>query len=93
MKPEQIIDVICQHKCDGTIMPIKLRFQDEDKLYQEYVVKSYKVTHRPGQYMLPSEIPTISNRWDFECIIIVFNVEKRIKLSYNTHEGLWKMSL
>lgn len=93
VKPEQIIDVICQHKRDGTIIPIKIRLKDEDELYQEFVIKSYRVVYRPGQCMLPNEIPTMSHRWEFDCKIVVLSMERKIKLSYNAHEGLWRAGL
>ena len=31
---QQKIDMICQHKSDGTIIPIKFRMVDDDGLYQ-----------------------------------------------------------
>ena len=36
------LDVICQFKKDGTIIPLKIRLQDEDGEYQSYMVKSYR---------------------------------------------------
>ena len=39
---QKSIDVICQHKQDGNIIPLKIRLQDEDGEYQAFVVKSYR---------------------------------------------------
>ncbi len=36
------IDFICQHNKDGTIIPLKIRLQDEDGVYQEYKVHGYR---------------------------------------------------
>ena len=45
-----LADVICQHKTDGTIIPLKIRITDEDGEYQVYNIKSYKdVLRRCGQ--------------------------------------------
>lgn len=35
------VDLICQHTMDGKIIPLKLRFQDEDGELQEFLVKGY----------------------------------------------------
>ena len=37
-----LADVICQHKIDGRIIPIKIRILDEDGEYQVYNIRSYK---------------------------------------------------
>lgn len=33
---QKSLDVICQFKKDGTIIPLKIRLQDEDGEYQSY---------------------------------------------------------
>ena len=93
VKSEQTVDVICQHKQDGTIIPIKICLKDEDKVYHEFVVKAYKVLSHPGQYRLPNQIMTTSHRWTFECKIAVLEREIRIKLFYNACEGQWRIRL
>ena len=37
-----LADVICQHKIDGSIIPLKIRILDEDGEYQVYNIRSYK---------------------------------------------------
>ena len=93
VKSEQTVDVICQHKQDGTIIPIKIRLKDEDEVYHEFVVKSYRILSHPGQYKLPSQIMTTSHRWSFECKILVLEREIRVKLLYNACEGQWRIRL
>ena len=93
VKSEQTVDVICQHKQDGTIIPIKIRLKDEDEAYQEFVVKAYEVLSRPDQYKLPSQIMVAGHRWEFECKIVVLERERRIKLLYNACEGRWRAGL
>lgn len=36
MGQNQFVDVICQHKTDGTIIPLRIRVKDEDGIYQEF---------------------------------------------------------
>ena len=45
-KTQQKIDMICQHKADVTIIPIKFRMVDDDGLFQEYKIKAYRVPDR-----------------------------------------------
>ena len=41
------VDVICQHSSDGNIMPLKIRFEDEDGQWQTYIIKEYKDIAHP----------------------------------------------
>ena len=93
VKSEQAVDVICQHKRDGTIIPIKIRLKDEDEVEHEFVVKAYRVLSHPVQHALPSQIMTTSHRWAFECKIVVLDRERRIKLFYNACDGHWSVGL
>ena len=74
-----LADVICQHKTDGTIIPLKIRIAGEDGEYQIFNIKSYKLLS--------------DHLWQFECKICVFNMIKRIHLFYNSYENLWKVSV
>ena len=46
-----LADVICQHKTDGTIIPLKIRITDEDGEYQVYNIKSYKDVEKTVEAM------------------------------------------
>lgn len=35
----QFADVICQHKADGTIIPLRIRIKDEDGITTKHVGK------------------------------------------------------
>lgn len=86
------VDVICQHKSDGSIIPLKVRIQDDDGEFQIYVIKSYKNISQPGEYVMPNGLTTTTHTWQFECKILIFEVEKRIRLFYNAYENHWKVS-
>ncbi|MCR4611843.1 MAG: hypothetical protein K5644_08095 [Lachnospiraceae bacterium] len=83
---QQSLDVICQHKKDGSIIPLKLRLQDEDGEYQSYMVKSYRQSG-----MSASAKPPHYSTVMFECKINVFGRDKIIGISYNYTDGLWKV--
>ncbi len=83
---QQSLDVICQHKPDGSIVPLKLRLRDADGEYQAYMVKSYRCCG------LTDEIknPTYS-RVMFECKINSFGRGRIIKVSYSYTDGIWRL--
>lgn len=83
---QQSLDVICQHKKDGTIIPLKIRLQDEDGEYQSYLIKSY----RQCGGSMSANAPHYSTAM-FECKINVFGHDKVIGISYNYNNGLWQI--
>lgn len=76
------IDLICQHCSDGTIIPIRLRFPDEDGVLQEYTVKGYKDTSECGLIK-------------FDCNIVANNTVKKVTIftSQTSYDGIWKLSV
>ena len=89
---EKAIEVICQHKTDGRILPIKIKFADEDGEYQVYRVLSFREC-APGEasYTLPNEINATRILRRFDCRIHVFSKEKTVILLYNTTTGKWDL--
>ena len=84
------IEVICQHCKDGSIIPIKIRLQDEDDLYQVYMIKSYRQLEK-GSSILPSEGFIYGDVLRYECKIEVFGVQNRIRLHYNKSQTKWNL--
>lgn len=83
---QKTLDVICQHKKDGNIIPLKIRLQDEDGEYQAFSIKSYRCTNL-NKAVDPMHNPTLF----FECKIIAFGQERLIGISFSFHDGLWKI--
>lgn len=86
------VDIICQHKTDGSILPIKIRFADDDGEYQTYRISGWRECS-PGEasYTLPSTVPATRVLRRFDCRIQVFGREKNITLLYNTGSGRWEL--
>ena len=86
------VDVICQIKSDGSIIPIRIKIEDEEKQIQIFNIKRYK----PPKECLQSDrgfnsvgrMPS-SNMMDFECVIEIFETEKIIKLRYLVSSHNW----
>ena len=88
------IDMICQHKADGTIIPMKIRMLDEDGAYQEYKIRAYKdLTYRGNVFEMP-DVGKVHSQgiYPFECKIECFGQVRVIKLFYNSYDHTWKLS-
>ena len=87
---EKTADVYCVHQKDGTIVPIKIRIEDEDGLMHSYQIKGYRMLDGEGNTILPSGVGIGSNtNLNFECKITVFEREWRIKLLYRKFDNKW----
>ncbi len=83
---QQPVDVIARHQKNGTIIPLKIRLQDEDGEYQSYAVRSYRCTNLT-ESIDPRRFPVVM----FECKILSFGKEHIIGIAYNFTDGLWKL--
>ncbi|MCR5639893.1 MAG: hypothetical protein K6G04_00920 [Lachnospiraceae bacterium] len=83
---QKSLDVICQHKQNGDIIPLKIRLQDEDGEYQAYTVKAYRCTNL-NKTINPQRQSVVT----FECKITAFGREHVIGISYSFADGLWKV--
>ena len=88
MKCSQAIDVICQHCRDGSIIPIKIRVQDDEQINNVYIIQSFKALDN-NELRLPSEVVVTSNILRYDCKIEVFGTLKRIVLHYNKSQVKW----
>lgn len=86
------VDVICQHTREGNIIPLKIRVQDEEGEFQNYVVKGYKDLSHKGSYTMPNGVGVTSTIFPFECKIVVFERERIVHLYYNSLDHIWCMS-
>lgn len=92
MDKRRKVDVICQHSSDGNIMPLKIRFEDEDGQWQTYIIKEYKDISHQGTRTLPDGMFITDNTIAFECKIKVFDSFKRIRLYYFSQGMKWIMT-
>ena len=86
------IDMICEHKKDGTMIPIKFRITDDDGLLHEYKIRSYRDLSHKGTFKMPNGVVATSTIFPFECKIDCFGREKMLLLYYNSNENVWTLS-
>ncbi len=83
------IDVICQMRSDGEIMPIKIQLHDEDGELNSYKIKQYRVKFRPDTSMMPDVAFITSKYFVFECKVQAFNRLVQLTLYYDTASSRW----
>ena len=86
------VDVICQHSRDGTIIPLRVRIQDEEGEYQAYTIKGYKDLSHSGARTMPDGVYVADDSLIFECRITVFDRIKVIRLYYRPSDTVWRMT-
>ena len=87
------VDVICQHKADGGIVPIKIRVKDNEGEYQAYVIKAYKEIKNKGTYTTADGIYVTDQDLLFDCRITDFGRLKPIRLYYNIQTSTWSLGV
>ena len=85
-------DVICLHTKDGNVVPLRIRVADEDGLMQAYSIKEYRDVSHQGARTMPDGLVVTNNTLNFECKIVVFGQEKRVRLYSNPPYLEWKMT-
>ncbi len=78
MDIQQPIDVICQFSSSGTIIPLKLRFTDEDGETNEYKVLSYR-----------QKKSTLNQVVAFDCKVNYYNQVKIVSIYFCCYEKKW----
>ncbi len=88
------IDVICEHKSDGDLIPLRLRFMNEDGEYETYNVKGYREAQKKGTHTTEDGIYVTDSTHVIECLIIVVNMKRIVRLYYDPKSNArWKLAI
>lgn len=85
------IDVICEMKATGEIVPMRLKFPDEDGSVHEYNIKGIKRLNNDKVFRLPDAGYQRCNFTVFLCRIVVFGRMTEIILYYDRSKSRWSM--
>ena len=85
------IDVICQMKHTGEIIPLRIRLQDSDGEYHNFNVKSYRPISHEGEYTTPDGIHCTCHIKVYECKLEVFGSVMLVRLYYDDSRSTWRM--
>ncbi len=86
------VDVICEHKSDGTLIPLRVRIIADSADIQMYTIKEYKDISHQGTRTLPNGVYVTDNTLVFECVVNVFGRKQTIWLYYGANDTIWKMT-
>ncbi len=88
------VDVICQHKSNGEIIPIRFRLMNEDGEYENYTIKGYRPITHQGAYTTPDGIFVSGcTTLIYECVVVVLNFKKTVRLYFETRNCKWKLAI
>ncbi len=91
-KYDKKLDVICMMGGDNTIIPIRIRIEDDEGVRQAYNIKECEDISHNGTFTRPDGIYITNEMMVFKCKIDVFGVSKPITLYYDIGKSKWSMS-
>ena len=86
------VDVICQHTQDGSVIPLRVRFTDDDGQSQTFNIKEYNDLSHRGTRTMQNGVYVTDATLVFECHIVVFNNLRTITLYYEPLHTSWIMT-
>ena len=92
VKAGKPVDVICMHGRDGTMVPLRIRVEDEEGEFQAYSIHGYKDLSHQGSRTMPDGVYVSDRTLVFECNISVFGRNKMIRLYYGPNSTVWIMT-
>ena len=85
------VDVICEHKSDGTIIPMRFQIVDEDGAYQRFTIKGYRENEIEGAYTTKDCVYVTKETKMYECKIDVLGYKKFVRRYCCTRNMQWKL--
>jgi len=93
LKKRYPVDVICLHSRDGTIIPIRIRLEDEDGITRAYKICGYKDLSDNGTYTTKDDVFVTNDTLFYECRLDVLERKIKIRLYYKKSERNWFMTI
>ena len=80
--PTRPVDVICQHNSDKKIIPLRIRFKNDDGMSEVLTIRSYKDFSHAGRELADGIFCTTGD-YAFQCRVVENGKEKVIWLHYS----------
>ncbi len=88
------VDVICQHKADGSIIPLRLRFMNEEGEYQSFPIKGFREAEKKGTHTTEDGIYVGDATFIFECLIIAAGAKRIVRIYYDPRiNAKWRLAV
>ncbi len=87
------VDVILQHNTNGTIIPLRLRFTNNDGERTEYTIRGYKDLSGQATRTMADGVYVTSSDLVYYCKLVVNNQQRYIYLHRNPNGSSWFMTV
>ena len=87
------LDVICQFKSDGEILPIKFRFMNEDGYYKEYKVSGYRKIQINSVHTTDDGITIGPNDKLYRCRVIDDGRILEVRMYFSVNQCKWRLAI
>lgn len=87
------VDVICEHKSEGKVIPMRFRIMNEDGVYEAYTIKGYREIFKKGCYTTPDGITVSSRDKVYECRVLILDIYRTVTLYLNTTNMKWRIAI
>ena len=87
------VDVICEHKADGSLIPMRFRLMNDDGVYEAYTIKGYRQLFHKETYTTPDGVYVCSKDRVFECRVLILDIYRTVRLYFNIDRCSWKIAI
>jgi hypothetical protein len=87
------VDVICEYKSDGSMIPMRFRLMNEEGAYEVYTIKGYRILHKSESYITPDGVMVCSKDRVFECRVLILDMYRTVRLYFNADRSAWKIAI
>ena len=87
------VDVICEHKADGSVIPLRFRLLNEDGAYEAYTIKGYRQLYSKETYRTPDGVYVCSKDRVFECRVLILDMYRTVRLYFDIDKVSWKIAI
>ncbi len=87
------VDVICEHKSDGSVIPMRFLLMNEDENYEAYTIKGYRQLYHKETYTTPDGVYVCCKDLVFECRVLILDMYKTIRLYFDKGKVTWKIAI
>ena len=87
---DEKLDVICEHKADGDIIPLRIRILSEEGEYLTFSIREYRDLSHRGTHTTGDGVFVTNNTLVFECHIEIFGSQKTVRLYYDVNRSRWR---
>lgn len=87
------VDVICEYKADGSIIPMRFRLMNDDGVFEAYTIKGYRQLFRKDVYTTPDGVTVCSRDRVYECRVVILDMYRTVRLYFNCDKNSWKIAI